>query len=274
MMVKTMVKTVLFADVLGFSNLAKTPGAGGAADALSDLAHLLSSEDELVKILHSSAWTERYGLSDSIFLVSPEPVQACRAASELFFDLAYVNHQVEAPVLLRGAITIGESLRVKPIFPDSATANLVGEAVVRAVKLETAGPKGPRLLLSEETAQAWEGSEQPASWLLNRDTKGQAELLWLLPPDPDSANGLLIGEVCRTAFRLARANGAHPSFGCHYIGYLDLAVRSLERLLEHHPKEGAIAIQASGLGEEKTHLEALLMTPETALMERLRSLTS
>jgi len=265
MMVKTMVKTILFADVLGFGNLAKIPGAGGATDALSDLAHLLSTEDELVQILHSSAWTERYALSDSIFLVSEDPIQACTAASEFFFDLAYVNHEAEAPVLLRGAITIGESLKVKPIFPESATANLVGEAVVRAVKLEAEGPKGPRLLLSEETAKVWEESFQPASWLLSHDGKGQAELLWLLPPDPNLANGLLIGEVCRTAFRLARAYGAHPSFGHHYIGYLDLAVQSLERLLARQPKEGAVALEASGFREERPHLEALLMTPEAVL---------
>ena len=267
-----MAKTILFVDVLGFGSLAKSPGASRATDALSDLAHLLSSEDELVKILRSSAWTERYGLSDSIFLVSEDPVRACTAASEFFFDLAYVNHQAETPVLLRGAITTGESLRVKPIFPDSATANLVGEAVVRAVKLEEEGPKGPRLLLSEETAKAWEGSSQPDSWLLSRDAKGQAELLWPLPPDPSLSNGLLIGEVCRTAFRLARAYGSHPAFGYHYVGYLDLATRSLDRLLARHPKEGAAALKASGLKEERTHLEALLKTPEVVLMDRLRSL--
>jgi class 3 adenylate cyclase len=267
-----MPKTVFFADVLGFSTLSKTPGASGAADALSDLAHLLSSEDELVKLLQSSIWTERYGLSDSIFLVAEDAVQACAAASEFFFDLAYVNHEAEAPVLLRGAITIGESLRVKPIFPESATANLVGEAVVRAAHLEKNGPKGPRLLLAEETAKAWEGSSQPRDWLLSRNEKGQAELLWLLPPDPTLANGLQIGEICRTAFWLAREHGANPSFGYHYLGYLDLVARSLQRLQAFWPGEASIALAISELEQEAPQLELLLTPKESDLRDRLHML--
>lgn len=128
------------------------------------------------------------------------------------------------------------------------------------------------LLLSQEVAKALEDSCRVESWLLNRDAQGQAELLWLLPPDPSLSNGLLIGEVCHTAFRLALAYGAQPSFGYHYIGYLDLAVRSLQRLLEYRPEEGAAAIQASNLRTERSRLESLLMTPEIALWERLRAL--
>jgi hypothetical protein len=267
-----MSKTVFFADVLGFSSLSKTPGASGAADALSDLAHLLSSENELAKLLQSSVWTERYGLSDSIFLVAEDPIQACAAAAEFFFDLAYVNHEAEAPVLLRGAVTIGESLRVEPIFPESATANLVGEAVVRVVRLEESGPKGPRLLLSEETAKAWEESSQPESWLLSRLETGQAELLWLLPPDPTLANGLLIGEVCRMALRLARVHGTNPAFGHHYLGYLDLVAQSLQRLRALRPAEATVAIATSELEQEAPRLEHLLAVAEPALLDRLRAL--
>jgi class 3 adenylate cyclase len=268
----SMPKTVFFADVLGFSSLSKTPGASGAADALSDLAHLLSSEDELVQLLQSSVWTERYGLSDSIFLIAEDSVQACAAAAEFFFDLAYVNHEAEAPVLLRGSIAIGESLRVKPIFPESAKANLAGEAVVRAVRLEAGGPKGPRLLLSEETAKAWEESSQPESWLLSRNQEGQAELLWLLPSDPTLANGLQIGEVCRTALRLALEHGPNPAFGYHYLGYLDLVIRSLERLLALQPKEAATAISISELEQAVPRFEILLAASESVLLERLRAL--
>jgi hypothetical protein len=253
-----MTKTVLFADVLGFGSLSRSPGASGAADALSDLAHLLSSDDELAKLLQSSVWTERYGLSDSIFLIAEDPVAACAAAAELFFDLAYVNHETESPVLIRGAVTTGEAFRVKPIFPESATANLVGEAVVRAVRLEESGPKGPRLFLSQETSKAWEASTQAKDWLLSRDETGQAELLWLLPADPTLANGLLIGEVCRTALRLAREHGANPSFGYHYLGYLDLVALSLQRLQAFRPEEAAIAIATSELKQEAPDLEHLL----------------
>jgi class 3 adenylate cyclase len=267
-----MSKTVFFADVLGFSNLSETPGAGGAADALSDLAHLLSGKGEIVKLLQSAIWTERYGLSDSIFLVATDPVQACAAAAEFFFDLAYINHEAEEPVLLRGAITIGEALRVKSVFPESAHYNLVGEAVVRAVRLEESGSKGPRLLLSPETAKAWEESSQPESWLLSQNGKGQAELLWLLPPDPTLANGLQIGEVCRRALRLAREHGENPSFGYHYLGYLDLVTQSLQRLLTVRPDEGTTAVEISELRVEAASLEALLVTPEVVLLDRLRSI--
>lgn len=86
------------------------------------------------------------------------------------------------------------------------------------------------------------------------------------------SNGLLIGEVCRTAFRLVREHGGNPSFGYHYLGYLDLAIRSLERLLALRPKEGEIALQVSGLKEERPALEKLLLTPEANLLKSLRSL--
>jgi hypothetical protein len=267
-----MSKTVLFADILGFGSLSKIPGASGAADTLSDLAYLLSDEEELAQLLRSTIWTERYGLSDSLFLVAEDPVQACAAAAEFFFDLAYVNHEAEAPVLLRGAITIGESLRVKPIFPESATANLVGEAVVRAVRLEESGAKGPRLLLSEETAKAWESSPQLRDWLLSSNEKGQTELLWLLPPDPTVANGLQIGEVCRAALQLARKHGANPSFGHHYLGYLDLVIRSLQRLRALRPAEASIALATSELKQEAPQLEQLLNAKKPDILDRLHVL--
>src|SRR5436305_13092910 len=124
-----MPRTVLFADVLGFGNLARAPGATGAKDALSDVAYLLATDDELVQFLRQPVWKERYGLSDSIFLVAEDPVSACAAGAELLFDLAYINHSAETPVLIRGALAQGEADQVKPIFPESAKFNLVGEAV-------------------------------------------------------------------------------------------------------------------------------------------------
>jgi hypothetical protein len=270
-----MPRTVLFADILGFGNLARAPGATGAKDALSDVAYLLATDDELVQFLRQPVWKERYGLSDSIFLVAEDPVGACVAGVELFFDLAYVNHSTEAPVLIRGALAQGEADQVKPIFPESAQFNLVGEAVVRAVALEEKGPKGPRLLLAEEMAAAWEQSSQPQSWLLDR-IEGQAELLWLLPPDPAASNGLLIGEVCGTALRLVREHGANPRFGYHYIGYLDLVLRSLQRLLERNPSEGEIARRICGLAESRAAVQEVLMPRinlEAVLLQRLRDLT-
>jgi len=272
-----MSRTILFADILGFGNLARSPGAEGAKDALSDVAYLLATEDELVQFLRQPVWKERYGLSDSIFLIAEDPLPACAAAAELFFDLAYVNHSAEAPVLIRGALAQGEAHQVKPIFPESAKFNLVGEAVVRAVALEEEGPKGPRLLLADEVAKAWELSEQPGDWLLDRNAAGQAELLWLLPPDPALSNGLLIGEVSGTALRLSLAHGANPRFGYHYIGYLDLVLRSLQRLVAKSPQEGRTALETCGLADNRAALEDLLRSQlnlESALWERLQDLTA
>jgi hypothetical protein len=267
-----MIRSLFYADVLGFGALARTPGAGGAADALSQIAYLFS-QDELVRFLGGAPWTARYGLSDSLFLVADDPVAAGATAAELFFHLAYVSHVAPAPVLLRGAVAIGEVREVGPIFPETATANLIGEAVVRAAGLEKEGPKGPRLLLADEAAAAWRASVQPEDWLLDQNA-GQAELLWLLPPDPATANGLLVGEVCRMIFRLAGEHGANPRFGYHYLGFLDLAARSLQRLLEHRPEQGETALRTSGFQAARPGLEQVLTrtSPEAALLARLRDL--
>ena len=149
-MVNSMDRTVLFADVLGFSTLSKTPGAQGAADALSDLAFLLSSDDELAKLLQSPVWAERYGLSDSIFLVAEDPVRACAAAAELFFNLSYVNHTADSPVLLRGGIAIGEAVKVGPIFPESAKS-AEGATALKISGLKEEAPALEGLLSTPET---------------------------------------------------------------------------------------------------------------------------
>jgi CRISPR/Cas system-associated protein Csm6 len=82
----------------------------------------------------------------------------------------------------------------------------------------------------------------------------------------------LIGEVCRTALRLAREHGANSAFGHHYLGYLDLVTRSLQRLLAARPEEGVLALETCGLKAEASFLEHLLVTPETTLLDRLREL--
>lgn len=268
-----MPRVLFFADVLGFSALASAPQASGAADALADIAHLFSS-DELVRFLGPAPWKERYGLSDSLLLVAEDPIAAGATAAELFFNLAYMNHSAPAPVLLRGALTIGEAHQVRPLFPETATANLIGEAVVRAARLEKEGPKGPRLLLAPEAAEAWKIAPRPADWLLDCTADGQAELLWLLPPEPERANGLLIGEVCEMVFRLTREHGAHPRFGYHYLGFLDLAMRSLQRLLDMRPEEGQAALAISGLQDSRAELERVMFraSPQAALLGQLRDL--
>lgn len=133
----------------------------------------------------------------------------------------------------------------------------------------------PRLLLDEDTAKIWESSEQPANWLLSRSDKGQAELLWLLPPKPEDANGQLIGEVCATALRLIRDHAGDPRFGHHYLGYLDLVTRSLQILLEKRSEEGSIALKVSELRTQAAALQQSLlsrMSLEAILLTRLQDL--
>ncbi len=157
---------VFFADVLGFSALSRDANAAGAIDALTDLATIFSTQSNIARYLQAAAWRRRYGLSDSIFLVADDPMAACAAAAEIFFNVAYYNSQAEDTVLLRGAIAMGEVREIGPLFPETASANLVGEAVVRAVQLETCGAKGPRLLVSDEVAGALPADF--AAWMLDR----------------------------------------------------------------------------------------------------------
>ena len=147
-MVNRMIRTVFFADVLGFSNMSVEEGAVAAVDALSDLATLLSEEHVVARYLNRFAWEARYALSDSVFLTGESPVKVCVAAAEFFFNLAYYNTSRECPVLLRGAIAEGEVRYTPSIFP-TATSNLVGAAVVEAVTLERLELRGPRLFVTE-----------------------------------------------------------------------------------------------------------------------------
>jgi hypothetical protein len=114
-MVNWMKATVFFADILGFSTLARLPRAIPALEALSDVARLLSKDHALAQYLQRPVWYQRYGLSDSIFMVGREPVAASAAAAEFFFNLAYYNATQNIPVLMRGALTIGEVRRTRPV---------------------------------------------------------------------------------------------------------------------------------------------------------------
>ena len=119
--------------------MALAPGAPRAVDALADLAHLLSSDDDLIAFLQSPVWVERYGLSDSIFLVADDPVAGSAAAAQFFFDLAYVKHQSDRLVLLRGGLAQGEALKVGPLFPESGSANGGSSIGVRTTRPSCSG---------------------------------------------------------------------------------------------------------------------------------------
>jgi hypothetical protein len=254
-MVKTMKTAVFYADILGFSIAATEPGAGRALGQLSDVAHILSTQDSLAKYLQPQVWHARYGLSDSIFLLARDAADASLAGAEFFFNLAYYNAIEELPVLMRGSITFGEVRKTRPIFPETGKGNVVGEAVVRAVQLERSGPKGPRLLVSAEVAKALKKNSSKKHLLdIHAETN---ELLWLLPEDLALAEGFLIGDVAGAACRLALRAGPTSAASPHLAAYADLAIRSILRLKQFNPDAAHIAIRKSSIDVLRNRLTRL-----------------
>jgi hypothetical protein len=264
---------VFFADVLGFSALSRVAKAAGAIDALTDLATIFSTENSVARYLQAAAWRRRYGLSDSIFLVADDPIAACAAAAEIFFNLAFYNSQAEDPVLLRGAITMGEGREIGALFPETASANLVGEAVIRAVQLERCGAKGPRLLVSDEVVAAL--PTEFTSWMLDRTAEGPAELLWPLATDPEAAEPLMIADVCHAATRLLLRRWQDIEAVPHLVAYIDLLARALERLRGRDAKAAERTLAMVDFRRVRPILRSLLAgrcTPEFLVLERLSAL--
>lgn len=250
-----MARCVFFADLLGFRGLSVRDDGEAAADALSDVALVLSERDEVARYLQASVWSRRYGLSDSLFLVGEDPVAACSAAAELFFNLAYVNCRAERPVLMRGGLAYGRVREVEPIFPETGKGNVVGAAVVEAVDLEKRPEKGPRLFVQGDLVALLQAKGASVSWALEPVEDGVAEVLWLLSPDPTATNPSMVGDVCRKAVELFEQHAVHPRFGRHYVGYLELCVRSLARLRSRDPEGARATAERGGLSRvEETDL--------------------
>lgn len=255
-------RVVFFADILGFAGMAWKPGSLEAIDALSEMATVLSSEDQIARLVRSDVWTERYGLSDSLFLVAEEPRGTCAAAAQLFFNLAYIGLDAAAPVLIRGAITAGEARRTDPLFPESASANLVGKAVVEAVALERSGVKGPRLLVSEAVAGILEADREVGHWPLDRTENGVAEILWFLPASPSRdrirLNGTMIGELCGAVSELFLRVGLDPEIGPQYAAYLRVALKSLLRLRQLSEEQARRALETAAFQDREQELVSRL----------------
>ena len=265
--------TVFFADVLGFSAMAMRNPAD-AERALEDVALLFSDQDEIAKYLQlGSPWQARYGLSDSIFLVAVDTVAGARWAAQFFFHLAYLNSSVpDQRVLMRGALAFGTVIQRGPIFPETGTGNVVGEAVVKAAMLEKSGAKGPRLLVDEVVASSVRGSA--IAWLLD-DSEGPAELLWLLPPELSEFDVTHLRPVCAAAADALRS--APEQVAVHYVAYVDLVLRSLLRLKQFDRHAAEALLQSMDTTAIAHRLEALLaskMPIEQRALGRLRALTS
>jgi len=273
---------VFYADILGFGELSGVTGAGPARAALQDISHILSTNEELARYIQRDNWLCRYALSDSLFLVSENALEACTTAAEIFFSLAFINasHEdaiLQQSVLLRGGVACGDFQEIGPLFPETAKGNLVGDAVVRAVGLERADPKGPRLFVSDEVATSIEDAgRESVAWIVDRAGEGPAEILWLLPPDPSEANGTMIGDVCDAAVRLFEWNCGRGKVGLHYAGYLDLVARSLERLHERNPNQAFFAIRKAGFERVKSSSKSASVSrffKEVSLTSRLEKLS-
>src|SRR5260370_34465593 len=258
-MVKTMKTAVFYADILGFSIAATERGAGRAFGQLSDVAHILSTDNSLAKCLQREVWNARYGISASIFLLACDAADACLAGAEFFFNLAYYNATEKLPVLMRGSITFGEVRKTRPIFPETAKGNVLGEAVVRASSTNEAGRRGPRLFVSAEVAKALKKNSSKKHLLdIHAETN---ELLWLLPEDLALAEGLLMRDVAGAASALAVSAGPTSAALPHLAAYADLAIRSILRLKQFNPDEARIAIRRSSID--------VLRNPLTRLYERI-----
>jgi hypothetical protein len=266
-----MVTTVFFADILGFSNASRDPGAPDAIDALSDVANIFSHQHQVARYLQPSIWQGRYGLSDSIFLLADDAERACAAAVEVFFNLAFYNSGSGNPVLMRGAITRGEVREIGPLFPETATGNLVGEAIVRAVELEKCGAKGPRLLVSEEVVTALANTTL-SDWRLDCSPGDPSELLWLLPPDPSQVSELMIGDVCRSAADGLIQHAQDPQAVDHYVAYVDLVTRSLLRLRQRNPTAAATVMDQAQLQRARSNVQLLLTKKAVREVEILKRL--
>jgi hypothetical protein len=223
-------EAVFYFDLLGFSARAGD-GAGLALDALSALAQVLGTP-QLASL--TGQWHHRYSLSDSVFLTTPDPLDAVRQAASLVFSLVHFTATGDDPVLVRGALAHGTVRHVRGIFlTSSEAANLVGEGVVAAVRLEQAGLKGPRILLGTPLVEKLRTRDPRfVEWLLcPTPTPGIWEILWPLPAHPDllDREAFSIGDICRLAINLFKARGGHPAHGDHYRDFLLLAARSVER---------------------------------------------
>ena len=262
---------LFFADILGFSVMT-VEGAARAERALDDVTLLLSNEDELARYLQKGApWQARFGLSDSIVLVSADTVAAANEAARLFFHLAYLNSSVpDQRILLRGAVVFGDVRIRGPIFPESSTGNVVGEAVVRATQLEKSGAKGPRLLVDDAVAAVVR--ESGSRWLVD-DADGVSELLWLLPPDPTDFDLTSLRPVCKAAANAFLDADARVAEHC--VAYIELLLRSLLRVRDVDEHAAKALAQAADLHAVRKKLAALLapkLPVEQRAIDRLDAL--
>lgn len=236
-------ETVFYFDVLGFRHM-----AGGTAQtamtALSDLAELLRSPAIAQQTEH---WSHRYTLSDSVFLTHPDPAQSLRQAGDLVFNLVSLNLTKDDPVLVRGALAHGEVRHLKGIFLSSEEpANLVGDAVVEAVKLEqTAGLKGPRIFVPERLTHTIAAADKALSeWQLRpTSAPGVWEVLWVLPSNPAdfAQDELAVKDLCDLALQLLKTKGGHAEYGAQYREFALLAARCIERV-EKFANSGALTM--------------------------------
>ena len=242
-------EAVFYFDVLGFQ--ARAAGsAASAIDALSALAQILGTP-QLTAL--TGQWAYRYSLSDSVFLTAADPLSAAKQAGALVFSLVHFTGTDDEPVLVRGALAFGPVRHLRGIFlTTSEAANLVGPAVVDAVRLEQIGLRGPRIIIPESLVAILAARDSEfVKWTLRPTAlPGVWEVLWLLPAHPKDLKDeeLSLMDVSGLAVQLFKKHEGHPAYGTHYREFLLLAARSVARALRYVERhEAALTIPIPSL---------------------------
>ena len=227
-------ETVFFLDLLGFRSMAEGDGRS-AVEALTAVAEVFGRDSPLHEI---GEWSHRYALSDSVFLTHPRPASAVAWAAETARMLLTASAGGE-PVLIRGGMAHGAVQHLVSVFGQSQEpANLLGEAVVRAVGLESnPSEKGPRILVDERLATEVNDSHSAVGrWLLHPTaSSGVSEILWPLPESPDDLGDdtwSYLEWLTGCSLALFETRGGHARYGAHYRGFTRTVTQSLLRIAD------------------------------------------
>lgn len=122
--------------------------------------------------------------------------------------------------------------------------------------MEKQGGKGPRLFLSNSARE--ELIRCPLSWIVDHRPDSQfAEILWLLPPNETDITAMasLIRDLLISVQVILADVENDPEALPHYLGMVDVSVRSLLRLKNHQQRICFQICAEAGLKNLNRYLE-------------------